>query len=87
MFAIKANRQYEIDESEKQKYIDMGYKIAELKGKKLVFEETEKEDSKEMAELKEKVKDLETELEALKEQVPDNEKEPAKAAKTNGEGK
>ena len=67
MFAIKANKQYKIGEDEKQKYIDMGYRIAELKEDKLVFEEIETEETKEIAKLEAKVKRLEKELEeALK---------------------
>ena len=41
MFAVKANRQYRITETEKQKFIDRGYKIARLENGKLVFEEPE----------------------------------------------
>lgn len=48
MYAIKANRQYKIDESEKQKYVNLGYKIAKLENDKLVFEESEKEDLEEV---------------------------------------
>ncbi|WP_312907225.1 hypothetical protein [Tissierella praeacuta] len=67
MFAIKDNRQYKITEDEKQKFIDRGYKIAELKNDKLVFEEIETGESKEIAKLEAKVKELEKELEeALK---------------------
>ena len=36
MFAIKANRQYKIDESEKQKYVNLGYKIAKLENDKQI---------------------------------------------------
>lgn len=48
MFAIKANRQYKIDESEKQKYVNLGYKIAKLENDKLVFDEEEKEELEEV---------------------------------------
>lgn len=48
MFARKANRQYKIEKEEKQKYIDRGYAIGELKDGKLVFEESEKEDLEEV---------------------------------------
>ncbi|MBU5439493.1 hypothetical protein KQI42_15870 [Tissierella sp. MSJ-40] len=81
MYAVKANRQYKISEDEKQKYIDLGYKIAELKDNKLVFEEVETEESKEIAELKAKVKELEKELEEVK-KVEETDKKAKK-----GEGK
>lgn len=48
MFAIKANRQYKIDESEKQKYVNLGYKIAKLENDKLVFDEEDKEEIEEV---------------------------------------
>lgn len=48
MYAIKANRQYKIDESEKQKYVNLGYKIAKLENGKLVFDEEEKEELEEV---------------------------------------
>lgn len=66
MFAIKANRQYRISEDEKQKYINMGYRIAELKDNKLVFEEIETEEAKEIAKLKKENEKLKKELDALK---------------------
>ena len=65
-YAIKANRQYKITEDEKQKYIDMGYRIAELKDKELVFEEVETEEAKEVARLKKENEKLKEELEKLK---------------------
>jgi len=76
MFAIKANRQYRISEDEKQKYINMGYRIAELKDNKLVFEEIETEEAKEIAKLKKENEKLKKELDALK-----------KDDKKKGEGK
>ena len=76
MFAIKANRQYRISEDEKQKYINMGYRIAELKDSKLVFEEIETEEAKEIAKLKKENEKLKKELDALK-----------KDDKKKGEGK
>jgi len=76
MFAIKANRQYRISEDEKQKYINMGYRIAELKDNKLVFEEIETEETKEIAKLKKENEMLKKELDALK-----------KDDKKKGEGK
>ena len=66
MFAMKANRQYRISEDEKQKYINMGYRIAELKDDKLVFEEIETEEAKEIAKLKKENEKLRKELETLK---------------------
>ena len=66
LYAIKANRQYKIEEDEKQKYISMGYKIAELKGNELVFEEVETEEAKELAKLKKENEKLRKELEKLK---------------------
>lgn len=81
MFAIKANRQYKISEDEKQKYIAQGYKIAKLEKGKLVFEEAETEESKEIAELKARVKELEKELEKSKKE------EGTKEDTTKGKGK
>lgn len=66
LFAMKDNRQTKITEDEKQKFRDRGYKIATLKGKDLVYEVIETEETKEIAELKEKLVALEAELEALK---------------------
>lgn len=66
MFAIKANRQYKIEPEEKQRYIDLGYKIAELKNDKLVFEKVETPESKEIAKLKAEIKRLEGELKKAK---------------------
>lgn len=66
LYAIKANRQYKIEEDEKQKYINMGYKIAELKGNELAFEEIETEEAKELAKLKKENEKLRKELENLK---------------------
>lgn len=66
MYAVKANRIYKITEDERQKYIDMGYRIAELKDKELVFEEVETEEAKELAKLKKENEKLRKELEKLK---------------------
>lgn len=66
LYAVKANRTYKINEEEKQKYINMGYKIAELKGNELVFEEVETEEAKELAKLKKENEKLRKELENLK---------------------
>ncbi len=84
MFAVKANKIYEITKDEKQKFIDRGYEIAELKDGKLAFEEVETEESKEIAKLKSELKKLEKELEAYKKA---QEEESEKAKKTKGEGK
>lgn len=65
LYAVKANRQYKITEEEKQKFINRGYKIAELKDNKLVFEEVETEESKEIAKLKAENKALKAELNGL----------------------
>lgn len=65
-YAIKANRQYKITEDEKQKYIDLGYRIAELKDGELEFEEIETEESKEIANLKKENEKLKKEIEKLK---------------------
>lgn len=65
-YAIKANRQYKISEDEKQKYINMGYKIAELKDNELVFEEIETEETKEITKLKKENEKLRKELDSLK---------------------
>lgn len=66
MFAVKSNRQYKITEDEKQKFIDLGYKIAEFKEDKLVFEKVETEETKEIAKLKAENKELKAELEKVK---------------------
>jgi len=66
LYAVKANRQYKIAEDEKQKYRNMGYKIAELKDDKLIFEKVETKEDKEIAKLKAEVKKLEKELEKAK---------------------
>jgi len=65
MYAVKANRIYRINEDEKQKYINMGYKIAELKGNELAFEEIETEEAKELAKLKKENEKLRKEIEKL----------------------
>ena len=77
MFAIKANRQYKILPEDKQKYIGLGYRIAELEKGKLVFEEVETPESKEIVKLKAEVKRLEAELQ----------KDKLKSEKPKGEGK
>lgn len=77
MYAIKANRQYKITEDEKQKYIDQGYKIAELVEGKLVYEEVETEESKEITKLKDEIKTLKAE----------NKKLETELSKVKGEGK
>ena len=51
MYAVKENRIYTIDTAEKQRFIDRGYKIAELKNKELIFEKIETKESKEIARL------------------------------------
>lgn len=82
-YAVKANRQYKISEDEKQKYIDMGYKIAEWKDNKLVFEETE-----EIGEVEELIKErtvLKGQLTKANNRIAELEKELEKAKK--GEGK
>lgn len=61
MYAIKANRQYKIEKEDKEKYIDLGYKIAELKDGKLEFEKFETEEMKEIEKLKAKLKKYEGE--------------------------
>jgi len=76
LYAIKANRQYKIEEDEKQKYINMGYKLAKLENGKLTFEKEETPESKEITKLKTKIKELEAELKKAKEE-----------SKPKGEGK
>mgnify|MGYP000921813940 FL=1 len=66
LYAIKANRQYKIEEDEKQKYINMGYKIATLKDGKLIYEKTENGQDKRIAELEKENRELKKELEKLK---------------------
>lgn len=95
LYAVKANRQYVISEEEKQKYINLGYKIAKLEKGKLVIEEVETEESNKIAELKEEIKALKSEnktlveeLAILKEAKKGMTKEEAEAKqKTKGEGK
>ena len=83
MYAIKANRQQKITEDEKQRYIDLGYKIAELKDGKLVFKEVETEESKELKKLKAENEALKAELDEYKKVQEESEK----GKKTKGEGK
>ena len=66
LYAIKANRQYKMEEDEKQKYINMGYKIATLKDGKLIYEKTENGQDKRIAELEKENRELKKELEKLK---------------------
>lgn len=66
LYAVKANRQYKIAEDEKQKYRNMGYRIAELKDDKLVFEKVETKEDKRIAELEKENKELKKELDKLK---------------------
>lgn len=69
MYAVKANKVYKINEDEKQKYIDQGYKIAELKGNELVFEEVKVDENKELEKLREENRKLKAELEKLNKQI------------------
>ena len=62
MYAVKANRVYEIAEKEKQAFINRGYRIAELKNKKLVYEKVETKEDREIATLKIENKKLKDEL-------------------------
>jgi len=92
LYAMKNNRQTKINEDEKQKFINLGYKIAELKDGKLEFEEVETEEyikivslnlektrlEDEVTTIKAENEVLKAELEALK--VP-------KQGKTKEEGK
>lgn len=82
MYAVKANKQYKIDETEKQKFIDLGYKIAELKDDKLVFEEVE--ESGEVEELIKERTVLRGQLTKANNRVEELEKE---LRETKGEGK
>lgn len=81
-YAVKSNRQYPIDETEKQKFIDLGYKIAELKDDKLVFEEVE--ESGEVEELIKERTVLRGQLTKANNRVEELEKE---LRETKGEGK
>lgn len=65
VYVEKDNRQYSIAEDEKQKFIDAGYRVGKLEGNKLVFEEVETEESKQILELNEKIKAMEAELKKL----------------------
>ena len=99
LFAMKGNRQTRIEEVEKQKFINLGYKIAKLEKNKLVFEEVETEESKELAILEKENKALKAENEALVAELEvlkepkqgmskeESEEKAAKATKTKGEGK
>lgn len=66
MYAIKANKQYKIEADEKQKYINLGYNIAELVDGELKFEQIETKETKEIAKLKEEIKKLKEEIKSLK---------------------
>lgn len=83
LYAVKANRQYPVDETEKQKFIDQGYKIAKIEEGKLVFEE---EGAKgEVAELIKERTVLKGQLTKANNRIEELEKELAKIKK--GEGK
>lgn len=93
---MKGNRQTRIEEAEKQKFINLGFKIAKLEKNKLVYEEVETEESKEIEKLKEENEALKGELESLKEQQASEDvktpskvptKATTKATETKGEGK
>jgi len=73
VYVEKDNRQYHVTEDEKQKYIDAGYRVGRLEGKKLVFDKVETEETKEITKLKAKVVELEKELKATKEAKPKKE--------------
>lgn len=77
IYVEKDNRQYSVAEDEKQKFIDAGYRVGKLVDKKLVFEEVETEESKQILELNEKIKAMESELEELKKE----DKKPKKEGK------
>jgi cell division protein FtsB len=79
LLAIKANREYKITEDEKQKYINMGYKIAKLEEDKLIYEKVETKEDK-------KIVELEKENEKLKKEIEELKKDDKKKAK-KGEGK
>lgn len=85
LYAMKENRQSKITKEEKQKFIDAGYKIAELVEGKLVFEEVETKETLEIKALEAKNEGLEAENEALKAEL-EALKVP-KQGKTKEEGK
>lgn len=69
LYAVKANRQYKITVDEKQKFVNLGYKIAELKGGELVFEEVETEETKKIAALEKENKKLKSEVKRLEKEL------------------
>jgi predicted nuclease with TOPRIM domain len=97
LYAIKGNREYKITEDERQKYINAGYKIGEIKNGVLVFQkevDKTKELEKEKTALKEqlakannKISALEKEKSALKEQLTKANNKISKIEKAKGEGK
>lgn len=85
MYAIKANRQYKITEDEKQRYIDQGYRIAELVEGKLIFEEVATEEAKKIEQLEADYERLQEEHSKALEELEEYKAE--KTKKTKGEGK
>lgn len=75
IYVEKDNRQYSITEDEKQKFIDAGYRVGKLVDKKLVFEEVETEETKEINKLKETLEGKELEIEKLKKELEKAKKE------------
>jgi len=63
MFAMKNNRQVRIEEQDKKKFVDLGYKIASEVDGKLEFEEVETPESAEIVSLKAEIEALREELE------------------------
>ena len=100
MFATKNNRQIRIDEQDKKKFIDQGFKIAKEVDGKLEFEEVETDESAGMVALKAEVDALKVENEAMSAELESlkepsqgmvkeeaEEKAAAKDKKTKGGGK
>lgn len=75
LYAVRANRQYPIEETEKQKFIDLGYKIAKLEKGKLMFDEVEAVEGKEVEELKKERTTLKGQLTKANNRIEELEKE------------
>lgn len=62
MYAVKANKIYTIDVAEKQRFIDLGYKIADVKNGSLIFEKVETKEDREIKKLKAENEELKAKL-------------------------
>lgn len=62
MYAVKANKIYTIDAADKQHFIDLGYKMADVKNNSLIFEKVETKEDREIKKLKAENEELKAKL-------------------------